>query len=222
MDNHDLAWLSNAIYSKQVVFESEVYGRGFIVGYFFDHNGTQAALVNGKTASALVFRGTEASKWKIRDIWSNLTWPMPTIWQGKGKAHSGYSAHLSFIGHRALEMAEDVSSATPLYVTGHSLGGAIATVFASWYFYEHPQYKLKSLVTFGAPKALNRKANEMIYCPVFRYAVKGDFAPHWPPVPGLVHPAPATWLPPLKSYHGMFKRHDAKGYVELTKDLYER
>ncbi len=215
MDDYDLAWLSNAIYSKRIVFESAVHNHGFILTHFFDHNDTQAALVAAKTGSALVFRGTEASSWRIRDIWSNVTWPAPTVWQGKGKAHSGYSHHLSFIGHSALEMAEDTASATPLYVTGHSLGGSIGTLFASWYFYEHPTYRLRSLVTFGAPKALNEEASEMIYCPVSRYAVRGDFAPHWPPVPGLVHPAPAIRLPPLKKYHGVFKRHDAKGYVEL-------
>ena len=77
--------------------------------------------------------------------------------------------------------------------------------------------KLAGLVTFGAPKALDKSAARLIACPIRRYAVKGDFAPHWPPVVGLVHPAPATLLPPRKASHGPLRRHDADGYAELVR-----
>ncbi len=124
---------------------------------------------------------------------------------------------VSLFGAEALQMAEAVSSKVPLHIAGHSLGGAIATLFASWYFHAYPDYHLHCLTTFGAPKAVNVKAGNTIKCPIHRFAVRGDFAPHWPPfVPGLVHPVPATWLPPRRQWHGAMKRHDADGYTALV------
>ena len=49
------------------------------------------------SAAALVFRGTAACRAKLRDLWSNLTWPWPTLWQGESGVHSGYRRHLNLI-----------------------------------------------------------------------------------------------------------------------------
>ncbi len=213
MKDKDLAYLSAAVYDDRDRFAEQCSQIGASLAHFFDNEGTQAALVQGPDSAAIVFRGTEASAWKWRDIWSNVTWPWPTSWQGRGRVHSGYRRHLSYIGHEALQMAKTVSSSVPLHVAGHSLGGAIGTIFTSLYFHANPHYKLRGLITFGAPKAANREACSAISCPVRRYAVTGDFAPHWPPVPGLGHPVPATWLPPRRRWHGAMKRHDADGYT---------
>ena len=218
MKDAELAWLAAEIYEDLVRFESIASRHGFEVAHTFDHAGTQAALVRDRNSAAIVFRGTEASHWKMRDIFSNLTWPWPTVWQGAGRVHSGYRRHLSMIGHEALEMAEDVASETPLVVTGHSLGGAISTLFASWYYFDNPTYKLAGLVTFGAPKALDKVAARAIACPVRRYAVKGDFAPHWPPVVGLVHPVPAIPLPPRNRVHGPLRRHTPETYTRALQN----
>jgi len=116
-------------------------------------------------------------------------------------------------------MAKNVGSDIPLTVTGHSLGGAIATLFASWYFFEYPDYKLHSLVTFGAPKSVDRKAAAAISCPINVYQVRGDFAPYWPPVIGLGNPPPALTLPPRKESDGLLQRHDVQWYVEAMKEM---
>lgn len=218
MNDRNLVWLSARVYDDLAVFERKAALEQFAVLRSFDHYGSQAVHVRGPSADAIVFRGTEASNLSCSDLLSNLTVPWPAAWQGVGKVHSGYRTHLNMIGFEALAMAESVASDVPLYVTGHSLGGAIATLFASWYYYDNrgqkPPYKLKALVTFGAPKSINKLAGLAIQCPIRRYAVVGDFAPHWPPAFGLTHPVAAIWLPPRSKWHGPLRRH--------TPDTYQR
>lgn len=218
MKDSDLAWLSALIYERPDDFDLRCRIARFDVAAHFDRHDSQAALVVGRSAAVLVFRGTEASRVHVRDLWSNATWPWPTVWQGPGRAHSGYRRHLNMIGAAALEMAEDVAADTPLFVTGHSMGGALATLFAAWYYDDNPGYRLKGLVTFGAPKALDDVAARAIRCPVRRYAIKGDFAPRWPPVLGLAHPCPPIVLAPVDPSHGPLRRHAVWGYVEVLRE----
>ena len=223
MNHRDLCWLSARVYDDARVFAKKAAVEQFAVLRSYDHAGTQAVHVRGKQADALVFRGTEASNLKFGDIWSNFTWPYPTRWQGMGRVHSGYRTHLNMVGFEALQMVEQVQSTWPVYVTGHSLGGAIATLFAAWYYYDNrkqePPYKLAGLVTFGSPKPMNREAALTIGCPIHRYAVRGDFAPFWPPVMALKHPAPAIWLPARSAFHGPLRRHTPDTYLRGVTSL---
>ena len=217
----DLAWLSAAVYLHLSAFERAVVMRDYIVIETFSHHGTEAALVSNTKSAAIVFRGTEACNLRFRDIWSNATLPWPTVWQGAGRVHSGYRRHLNLVGFKALSYAEQVAEETPLYVTGHSLGGAIGTLFASWYYHDNRRrktnYKLAGLITFGAPKAVDSAAATSILCPIRRYVVRGDWAPHWPPLLGFGHPTRQITLDPAPRFHGLLERHNINGYVEALK-----
>lgn len=152
-----------------------------------------------------------------------MSWPWPTLWQGAGRVHAGYCRHLNMIGHQALEMTEEVAAETPFAVTGHSMGGALATLFAAWYYdtnADRPiKYRLAGLVTFGAPKALDRAAARVIGCPIRRYLVDGDLAAHWLPVWGLIQPATATFfLRARHTSHGPLRRHHAWGYFQVVRE----
>lgn len=159
----------------------------------FDIMGSQGMLVLGKTHAYLVFRGTEASKFNlfaprpwIRDIVSNFGIPME--WVGKGKAHSGYAKHFSYIRGQARAFAERIPTPIPLIIVGHSLGGCLATLYAAWVASGGiDDHKLAGLITYGAPKCLNEEALMSIACSVFRFTNRYDFAPYWPPIPGLDH-----------------------------------
>jgi pimeloyl-ACP methyl ester carboxylesterase len=213
-----LAVLSALIYLgdwNQVAHRVAALGGSLIA--WRDHADAQAMFVMGGTVqggdqcAAFVFRGTEASRARWRDLTDNLG--TARRWSGAGRAHSGYLTGLERTRDAARAWAEKLPSAVPLYVTGHSMGGAIATLFASWYYREHPDDHLAGLVTFGAPKALDGEAAARIACPIHRYAVPLDFAQVWPPSWRLVHPAPAIALRSALRWPGPVSRHSIENYV---------
>jgi pimeloyl-ACP methyl ester carboxylesterase len=111
-------------------------------------------------------------------------------------------------------MAKKVPSKIPLYVAGHSMGAALATLYAAWYAHAYPKWKLAALVSLGSPKALNRTAAEAIKTPVKRFTIPMDFSPSWPPVLGLVHPGEEIRLAPSGWWPGPISRHNVNGYVK--------
>ena len=154
----------------------------------FDVGGAQGMLVMGHGEAFLVFRGTEASDFRIGDLLANVGWPV--AWDGSGRAHSGYAAHFANIRVPARDFAERIPAPIPLYVTGHSMGGVLATLYAAWVGSGGPDdHRLAGLLTFGAPKGLDGDGLSTIACPVRRYVNRWDLiGPPWPPVPGLRHP----------------------------------
>ncbi len=188
-----------------------------LVGEPFDHAGSQGMLVRGRDMAAMVFRGTEAKN-SVSDLLSNVGWPVE--WVGPGKAHSGYAHHFSFIRYEARKRAELVPSDVPLYVGGHSMGGDIGTAYAAWVGSGGPDdHRLYALVTFGSPKALSREGCAAIECEVRRFTNGNDFAPHWPPVPGLTHPEASRIKVDSGSWPGWFSRHGTDRYIAAV-DLY--
>ena len=186
-----------------------------VYGAAFDHAGSQGILVRGPGMAALVFRGTEASRGSVSDLRSNLG--RPVRWAGRGRAHSGYEEHFSMIRYEARKRAEGIPSATPLYVAGHSMGGALATLYASWVGSGGPDdHALRALVTFGSPKALSWEATWSIHCQVRRYTNGRDFAQYWPPVPGLTHPSGHRIRVDSGGWPGPFSRHGVEKYVEAV------
>jgi hypothetical protein len=161
--------------------------------------------------AAVVFRGTEATKARIRDLADNLGYGRK--WSGEGRAHSGYLTGLERVRYSARRWSEGLDPSVPLFTTGHSMGGALATLFAAWYYSDWPEDRLAGLVTFGAPKAIDRAGAGKIGCPAWRVAIPGDFAPHWPPSLCLAHPAPAIRLRSARRWPGPISRHSIDNYI---------
>lgn len=199
----DLCRLSDAVYLPWPEVPAVIAPWGFeLVGYC-DHADTEAMLARRGDAWALVFRGTEASRLKVTDLAANVPgWP--TLWAGPGRAHPGYERALGRIG---LQVARIVGRRDPLWVTGHSMGGALAHLFGalsctdlSLMYRPAPA----AVVSFGAPAVFwgRAAARRAIPCPVHRYTLAFDPAPLVPvlfdhPAPAIRLPAPAggPWLP---------------------------
>ena len=111
-------------------------------------------------------------------------------------------------------MAEEVDSTIPLYVTGHSMGGVLASLFAAWYYSEYPEDKLKALVTFGSPKCMNKEAWSEITCEQRRYVINNDFAQWWPPSFIFSNSNKKIPLKPISWWPAdPISRHEISGYV---------
>ena len=142
----------------------------------FDSNGTQAILISTDKFLVLAFRGTESTS--IKDIKSDAKANTTTCDSG-GKIHSGFKSAFEEV---ALDIQEFINqeeySSIPLFITGHSLGGALATIAAK---------KLKhaggiaACYTYGAPRVGDEKWISNIKTPVYRIVNAADCVTMMPP-----------------------------------------
>jgi len=100
----------------------------------------------------------------------------------------------------------------PVHLTGHSLGGAAALIFAA--YCQNNGIKISGIHTFGAPRAgYESLASKTYRIPGNRYVIEGDAVPSVPPswfAFPYTHDRPATMLPGIP---GIID-HPMSGYVE--------
>lgn len=137
---------------------------------FFNAGSVQAAIVTDRQArrGVLVFRGTNC----FENWFSNLnTFQSP--WHRGGMVHQGFKQEF----HRIWPAIETALNETnlPMIYTGHSLGGALATLAAS----DTPP---RAVYTFGSPKVGDAAfAMTLSEIPVYRVTMPGDIVTTVPP-----------------------------------------
>ncbi len=107
--------------------------------------GTEAFVARhpGRALTVLAFRGTESNR--PEDLLADLLTGDVT-WPGRGRVHVGFAR--AFEPVRA-EIAQALDGGTDrLFITGHSLGAAVATLAAADLATLRP-----TLITFGSPRA---------------------------------------------------------------------
>ena len=113
---------------------------------FFNEGDTEAALVKTTGSSdvqyaALVLRGTNDP----RDWLTNFK-VIPKDWAVGGLVHKGFAKALDLVRDKVTaSLDKNVPSDCPLFITGHSLGAALATLAASL-------RRPRALYTFGSPR----------------------------------------------------------------------
>ena len=209
-----LALLSGLAYREKEFAARHLELDGFSKVTFFDVNGTQGFLAQhpgmGRHGpfAVLSFRGTEndfkdlltdirIAKKRVRcdghtahegfvsaldEVWSA---PSPPQWEGK-------RINVGWYGYDGVEQALDAIEARgPLFMTGHSLGGALATLAA----YRRPP---AALYTFGSPRVagtdLAAHLNGEAGLNAWRVVNSTDIVPRVPPPFGYRHVGNLVYL----------------------------
>ena len=115
---------------------------GFTIVEFFNIEGAQAYLLKDMNdIHVLSFRGTEVTQ--KSDVLADLK-AGKNLEACGGKVHVGFKGEINKVWPAITVSLANIDS---VYVTGHSLGAAMATIAAS-----RMQTKVKALITFGSPR----------------------------------------------------------------------
>ena len=142
----------------------------------FDNDGTQAILLANQSSIFLGFRGTEPTS--MKDIKSD-TKATTMVCESGGKIHTGFSEAFDRVAIQIqTALDKDEFKDKPLFITGHSLGGALATIAAKKLTHHAG---IAACYTFGSPRVGDPKWTTNIKTPIYRIVNAAD---------------PVTMLPP--------------------------
>ncbi|HFC92080.1 MAG TPA: lipase family protein [Leucothrix mucor] len=148
-----LARASNLVYDdfNDPKFTSEIESWGFKKSNisFFDSRGTQAFLVVDQEKIIIAFRGTEPDQLKdwVTDAKVRKT-------AGPyGDVHRGFANALSYVWSDIENVIDEVrDNRQTIWLTGHSLGAALATLATGAIQTNEEQIRVSGLYTFGSPR----------------------------------------------------------------------
>jgi len=164
---------------------------------------TQAFIATCPEFAVLAFRGTEVNK--IRDVKTDIAATKTSVLQGY--VHNGFMNAYKSISEdikKSLLELRDI----PLYITGHSLGAALATVATQNLEHDHrfPRFRdmIAACYTFGSPRVGNSHYEQEFKAPIYRIVNTTDIVTTIPLMAmGYIHIGDVRYL---GSREGEFRR----------------
>lgn len=152
-------------------------GHGYLT--IFERGGVFAYLLRRDDAAILAFRGTaDFADWQI-DLNA-----VPRAMPGRPgiRVHCGFWDAWASVAPEISAAIAALPPALPVYITGHSLGGALAQVGAA--ALDHNP-NLAACYTFGSPRVADQGFDALVACPHYRVVDNWDLVPSVPPaLPG--------------------------------------
>ncbi len=148
------------------LLKAKLIGGGFSLLETFnsDETDTQALLAGNDEYLVLAFRGTELTR--LQDLKTDaMVVKIPTI---EGRVHGGFHRAYESVAGRIVESLERAGD-LPVYLTGHSLGAALATV-ATQSLERDRRFtdRIAACYTFGSPRVGNDQFDREFKSPIYR------------------------------------------------------
>jgi triacylglycerol lipase len=145
-----LAKAARLAYHDQFAITSLIRNWNFTQFHFFEQNHTQAFMMGNDQLIILAFRGTEGNS--IKDWMTDAN--INLIEDCYGEVHRGFSFGLNEIWQDVLSKLQSFRTQNqPLFITGHSLGAALATLAAARLSAPN---QVQGVYTFGSPRVGNQ------------------------------------------------------------------
>ncbi|MDR5884774.1 lipase family protein [Vreelandella janggokensis] len=151
----------------------------------FNANGSQAILIKTNDFVVLSFRGTEPLE--LKDIKADAH-AILTRCVTEGKVHTGFHKAYNSIEKDVNQALEEFTE-LPLFITGHSLGGALATIAAKRVTHVGGN---AACYTFGAPRVSDDHWLMTMKTPIYRVVNSSDGVTMVPPPDKII--TPLSWV----------------------------
>ena len=173
--SHAMACFAQAAYEDDCSALFAEYG--FTKNYkFLDNDGAQGHVVCSDNEMLITFRGTEPSQ--INDLLADLnTIPKKN---GPGKVHEGFRKEARKLYDHVIAFVKANSEIDSIYITGHSLGAAMATYTAQELNWLKMGDDIK-LFTFGSPRLGDHHYVDAMDIEHHRFVNCNDVVTHVPP-----------------------------------------
>jgi len=158
---------------KEKEFETLLGKGGFTLVKTFNstETDTQAFLAKNDSYAVLSFRGTEVTS--KTDIGTDAKALKASLTEGN--IHSGFAGAYASVMNQIKDEIRKLPRSLPIYVTGHSLGAALATVATQYLekdVIEESKAPLRDQIaacyTFGSPRVGDELFREKLRSPVYR------------------------------------------------------
>ncbi|MGI0483987.1 lipase family protein [Pantanalinema rosaneae CENA516] len=152
-----LAKAARLVYKSadQILVDPDYQRWNFDRCQFLSRNHTQALITGNDRLLILAFRGTERSA--LKDWMTNID--VAQIPDFGGNVHRGFTLALYSVLHQIQStLTRFRDNHQPLFITGHSLGGALATL--ATVILEEMNYSVQATYTFGSPRVGDRSFSQ--------------------------------------------------------------
>lgn len=149
---------------------------GFPDVTFYDRDGSQAYRFRNEYDCVITCRGTEPNEWN--DIKADAD-AVTVLAETAGRVHRGFKREVDDLWPM-LETAL-TNNELPLWFSGHSLGGAMATICAGRCFLSHIDSNPEQLYTYGSPRVGDKRYINFVKLDHFRFVNNNDIVTRVPP-----------------------------------------
>ncbi|MFB8238063.1 lipase family protein [Kitasatospora purpeofusca] len=176
---------------------------------------TQAYVMAGDRMIVVGFRGTEVLK--IYDWLTDVNTPPVPGPANKGFVHYGFHQALQSVYPGIRDTVKELRTRNQsIWFTGHSLGGALAMLAGSRFWFEEPRLLPDGVYTFGQPRTCERLLadahNTAFRQRCYRFVNNNDIVPHLPPGPFFTH------VDALRYFDADGRLHESMPFVAGLKD----
>lgn len=153
---------------------------GFTQTTYYNNDGSQAySFANGDDI-VIAFRGTEPNEWN--DIKADMD-AKKALAETVGHVHRGFKKEVDDLWPQLEEMliSHKQNLSKKLWFTGHSLGGAMASICAGRCLLSHIDTHPEQVHTFGSPRVGTKRYINHAKVDYFRWVNNNDIVPRSPP-----------------------------------------